>query len=158
MSVFICSKCAMMENTALCHYWSRDFVMPDGSPPQPPLCSQCDPAIGKWHGKFERVPLPADHVIGPDGFVHLVGDKYLARLLEEEKAKKIERDRALEDRARQRRTLPLLAALAGLAADAAPVRPAAGIPFGYVCSACGGASHTPECRPPRGLRKVHGPA
>jgi len=158
MSVFICSKCAMMENTALSNFWTRDFAAPEGSPPQPALCSQCDPSIGKWHNEFDRMPIPADHMIGPDGFVYLKTDEYVARLLAERKAKedaeRPARDRALEERARQRRTLPLLAALAGLAAEAAPQRPPMGIPFGYVCSACGGQSHSPECRPPRGLRKV----
>jgi hypothetical protein len=45
--VFKCSKCGCVENTAVSHYWTRE----KGTPP---LCSECDPAIGKWHGRFEK--------------------------------------------------------------------------------------------------------
>jgi hypothetical protein len=48
MSLFQCSKCGCAEDTALCHYWAsrlRETI---------PVCSACDPAIGKWHGDFPR--------------------------------------------------------------------------------------------------------
>lgn len=48
MPVFRCEKCNTAENTALSHYASRE----NGSPA---LCSQCDPEIGRWHGRFPRV-------------------------------------------------------------------------------------------------------
>lgn len=48
MSVFRCSKCNCAENTAVSNYATR----PKGSPA---LCSECDPEIGKWHGRFEKV-------------------------------------------------------------------------------------------------------
>ena len=45
MSLFVCSKCKCIENTALCGYWYRKGK---------PLCSKCDPQFGKWHGCFKR--------------------------------------------------------------------------------------------------------
>src|ERR1700694_3644453 len=49
MATFRCSECGCDEDTALCNYWSdrvRDI---------PPVCSVCDPKIGKWHGQFPRL-------------------------------------------------------------------------------------------------------
>ena len=46
MSIFVCSQCGYLENTALSGYWFRR-----GSPP---LCSECDPRIGKWHDRFPK--------------------------------------------------------------------------------------------------------
>ena len=53
MSLFQCSECGCMENTALSNWAWRRFEekLPD-------LCSACDPEIKKWHGKFERIFLP----------------------------------------------------------------------------------------------------
>ena len=49
MSLFVCQECNTIENTALSNFWGRAMVF-DGRA----LCSACDPAIGKWHGKFDR--------------------------------------------------------------------------------------------------------
>ena len=76
MPVFLCSRCKIMENTAASHYWIRK----EG---EPPLCTQCDPAIGKWHNMFERRLLPEDCVVGPDGYVYHRDDPYLKRQLKE---------------------------------------------------------------------------
>jgi hypothetical protein len=46
--VFICESCSCIENTAVSNYWSRG----NG----PALCSECDPEIGKWHGRFLKIP------------------------------------------------------------------------------------------------------
>jgi hypothetical protein len=49
MTTFRCGKCGCDEDTALCNYWSdrvRDTL---------PVCSACDPRIGKWHGQFPRL-------------------------------------------------------------------------------------------------------
>ena len=46
MSLYICSKCGCVENTAASNFWNRG----DG----PALCSECDPEIGRWHGMFEK--------------------------------------------------------------------------------------------------------
>lgn len=73
MSIFKCSKCGVMENTAVSNYWSRE----KGSSP---LCSQCDPEIGKWHGVFLRKPVPQGYVEGTDGFIYDPDDPYLKRI------------------------------------------------------------------------------
>ena len=78
----------MMDNTALASYWSQGFDESNGIPKKP-LCSLCYPEIGKWHGEFERIPLPADSELGPDGFVHNKDDEYLARLKREEKERQL---------------------------------------------------------------------
>jgi len=46
MSIFICTKCKCLENTAPSGYWYRDD--------KPALCTKCDPEFGKWHGIFKR--------------------------------------------------------------------------------------------------------
>ena len=46
MSLFVCQKCRVVENTALCLYW--------GKGENPPLCSACDKRIGKWHNAFPK--------------------------------------------------------------------------------------------------------
>ena len=53
MSFFCCSKCGCVEDTTLCHYWSARVRQ------LPLLCSECDPAIAKWHGEFARQPADA---------------------------------------------------------------------------------------------------
>jgi hypothetical protein len=50
MSLFQCTKCGCAEDTALCRYWSARL---QGTAP---MCSACDPKIGKWHGEFEHMP------------------------------------------------------------------------------------------------------
>jgi len=49
MPLFACSKCGCVENTALCEYWYQVAIEK-----KKPLCSECDPEIGEWHGKFEK--------------------------------------------------------------------------------------------------------
>lgn len=48
MSLFVCSKCQSIENTALSGYhWREDK--------EKPLCSGCDPQFKKgWHGRFSQ--------------------------------------------------------------------------------------------------------
>jgi hypothetical protein len=57
MPLFNCTSCAAIENTALSKYWT-DLYRRDKSVPFNPLCSKCDPRIGKWHGNFERTFEP----------------------------------------------------------------------------------------------------
>lgn len=52
LSLYQCSKCGCIENTALSRYWIDDAE--DGRK----LCSECDPKIGKWHNMFKKVYLP----------------------------------------------------------------------------------------------------
>lgn len=49
MPIFECSQCKCIENTATSNYW-WDVAQEK----KPALCSECDPAIGKWHGEFEK--------------------------------------------------------------------------------------------------------
>jgi len=48
MSLFQCTDCGGVDNTALCHYWQRQHER------LPALCSACDPAIRAWHGHFPQ--------------------------------------------------------------------------------------------------------
>lgn len=48
MSSFKCSECGCKENTSCSNF--RFFVNKD----KPALCSECDPAIGKWHRRFKK--------------------------------------------------------------------------------------------------------
>jgi hypothetical protein len=49
MATFRCGKCGCEEDSALCNYW------PDRLRDRVPVCSVCDPRIGKWHGQFPRL-------------------------------------------------------------------------------------------------------
>lgn len=83
MSVFRCSKCGCVENTAVSNYWEQKFPF-GGGESKPLLCSQCDPEIGKWHGRFPRnTPEDLGLVEGPDGFLYDPDDNYYKRLLKE---------------------------------------------------------------------------
>lgn len=68
MSIFRCEKCGCVENTATSDYWSRAHPF-DGSKPKPVLCSECDPEIGKWHGRFPKNQA-SGFCIGDDGFLY----------------------------------------------------------------------------------------
>jgi hypothetical protein len=48
MPLFQCQQCGSVENTACCNYWSAK------SGGRSILCSECDPAIGKWHNLFPK--------------------------------------------------------------------------------------------------------
>lgn len=64
MSIFVCSQCGVLENTALCLFW----VKRKNDDTYEALCSQCDPEIGQWHGIFERqVYDGTQHVDYKDG-------------------------------------------------------------------------------------------
>ena len=49
MSIFRCVKCGCVDNTATSGWWTRLAEHKDE-----PLCSECNPEIGKWHGEFEK--------------------------------------------------------------------------------------------------------
>jgi hypothetical protein len=46
VSLFICSKCGCVENTALGNFWKRHCYG------HPVLCSEC--STGVWHGQFKK--------------------------------------------------------------------------------------------------------
>ena len=50
MSLFACTQCQHVENTATSYFWMRK----EG---EPALCSACDPRMRQtWHGLFPREP------------------------------------------------------------------------------------------------------
>lgn len=49
MPLFECTKCHVIDNTALGNFWVDRYVGKKSV-----LCAQCDPEIGKWHGQFPR--------------------------------------------------------------------------------------------------------
>ena len=50
MSLFVCTTCRSIENTALSHFWMQSATRTDDKRE----CSACYPETGKWHGRFER--------------------------------------------------------------------------------------------------------
>jgi hypothetical protein len=53
MSLFQCTECGCVENTALCnHAWNKGKLKIEQD-----YCSACDPQIKKWHGRFHRTFL-----------------------------------------------------------------------------------------------------
>lgn len=46
MSLFVCSQCGVVENTALGDFWAAQLEK------RPRRCSEC--AFGKWHGRFPK--------------------------------------------------------------------------------------------------------
>lgn len=56
MPLFECSKCHVVDNTALGNFWWD--VMHEK---KPALCAECDPEIGSWHGQFPKISF-ADYV------------------------------------------------------------------------------------------------
>lgn len=51
MPLYECSQCHCVDNTALTNFWMTNAVG------DPPLCSECDPKIGEWHGRFPKRPV-----------------------------------------------------------------------------------------------------
>lgn len=60
MSLYRCTKCDVIENTALGGYWIQQMDAHKAGVKYEPLCSQCDPTIGKWHGQFPRKGVTAE--------------------------------------------------------------------------------------------------
>lgn len=54
MPLFRCDICGCIENTALGHYWPRDFKEYKGTIFEKALCSECNPRQGKWHNRFPK--------------------------------------------------------------------------------------------------------
>lgn len=72
MSIFRCSKCGCVENTATSNYWTQKFPMETGGKELKDaviLCSQCDPEIGQWHGSFPRMAAKG-FILCSDGFLY----------------------------------------------------------------------------------------
>lgn len=48
MSLYACSQCNAVDNTALSNFHQQAHRK------EPVLCSSCDPAINTWHDQFPR--------------------------------------------------------------------------------------------------------
>jgi len=69
MGLFVCENCNCIENTALGHYWARQYIkFKDETLNGKALCSECTPiefddgnraGTGKWHGKFPKEEFDA---------------------------------------------------------------------------------------------------
>lgn len=82
MSLFECSNCNCIENTAVSNWigrylsFSNKFKREPKSREEvdkyfPPLCSFCDPSIGRWHNRFEKLLVcETDLMEGEDGFLY----------------------------------------------------------------------------------------
>lgn len=62
MPLFKCTECGCIENTACSLYWLR-------KKDEPALCSECDPKIKQWHGRFEKQSAIGTK-LGNDGFLY----------------------------------------------------------------------------------------
>lgn len=58
MSLYVCDRCGCVENTALSNYWRRI-----GEGKKNRLCSECDPSIGAWHGRFPKETWDGKRVV-----------------------------------------------------------------------------------------------
>lgn len=61
MPLFKCDQCGCVENTACSGYWHRELDRISGkraADDTRALCSECDPEIGQWHGRFDKQPWP----------------------------------------------------------------------------------------------------
>lgn len=66
MSLFACEECGVVENTALCGWV-------EGPSGRRLICSQCNPTIGRWHGRWPR----EDAVRA--GYTPIEGSRYIER-------------------------------------------------------------------------------
>lgn len=49
MPLYECENCHAVDNTAIGNFWEQLLEN------KPRLCTECDPSIGKWHGKFDKI-------------------------------------------------------------------------------------------------------
>lgn len=64
MPLFRCEGCGAVENTALSNYWLRGYP-----PTKPALCSECDPEIGRWHGRFPKRDADAEGYVARGPYI-----------------------------------------------------------------------------------------
>ena len=67
MSLYRCTKCDCVENTACGEYWAQQMEAHKAGRKLEPLCSQC--RTGTWHGQFERYAVPKDWLVDVRGFL-----------------------------------------------------------------------------------------
>ena len=54
MPLYMCSKCGSVDNTATGGFWHQEYKAIKAKQPVEPLCSACNPDMGKWHDQFPR--------------------------------------------------------------------------------------------------------
>lgn len=70
MSLYFCTKCHTVENTATGGYWLQQMAAIENPHVEfKPLCSACNPEIGEWHGQFPREKVTADWLQDRRGFI-----------------------------------------------------------------------------------------
>jgi hypothetical protein len=67
MSLYRCTKCDVIENTALGGYWEQQINAHEAGEPLKPVCSQC--FTGTWHGQFPRRGITNEYVEDARGFL-----------------------------------------------------------------------------------------
>lgn len=69
MPLFMCTRCGCIENTATSEYWAQQMAAYEAETPFEPLCSEHNPAIGRWHNQFPRRSA-AGYVTDKRGFIY----------------------------------------------------------------------------------------
>lgn len=69
MPLYRCTKCDVVENTACGGFWQQQMKAHEDGVKHEPLCSQCDPEIGEWHGKFPRQGVTSAWLLDSRGFL-----------------------------------------------------------------------------------------
>jgi len=59
MGLYMCEECGCVENTALGNFWIKSLTKDKKA-----LCTECDPSVGRWHGRFPK--RPADGMLLAD--------------------------------------------------------------------------------------------
>lgn len=69
MSLYRCTTCNVVENTALGGYWIQQMDAAERGEEFKPRCSLHNPAIGCWHGQFPRQQPTDDMLVDNRGFL-----------------------------------------------------------------------------------------
>lgn len=69
MSLYRCTKCNAVENTATGGYWIQQINAHKDGKRFDPLCSECNPEIGAWHGQFPKRLVTPDYLEDARGFL-----------------------------------------------------------------------------------------
>lgn len=67
MSLYRCTRCDVVENTATGGYWMQQIEAHEKELLFRPLCSQC--STGEWHNEFPREGVSAEWVTDGRGFL-----------------------------------------------------------------------------------------
>lgn len=67
MSLYRCTRCDAIENTATGGYWEQEMAAYQREEKVAPLCSEC--FTGKWHGQFPKRGITAEWLQDRRGFL-----------------------------------------------------------------------------------------